>query len=160
MAHIPKPRANLKTRTDEGILRRNTKRYSRPRYLKYSFIEEELQDVQMLLQNPQYGDMAYIAYQHKFPSSTVRTWKAKIKADPSYDITKGYKDQRRRIFTSEEEKINCRLYQDKHYWNRKTLYLSMSKYLVRWKSKQGPYLDGVTKALGRPVLPQGMLYRT
>ena len=103
MAHVPKPRTTLTSRTDVRTLRRGVKRYTRPRYLKYNCYSDEIQQIQNLLQNPKYGDCSYIAYYHKFPSSTVRTWKSKIQHDPNYNIQVGYKSKRRSIFTKEEE---------------------------------------------------------
>ena len=66
-------------------------------------MDNEIENIENLLKNPKYGDCAYIAYHHKFPSSTVRTWKAKIQHDPSYNIQNGYKSKRRKIFSKEEE---------------------------------------------------------
>ena len=103
MAHVPKPRTTLTSRTDVRTLRRGVKRYTRQRYLKYNCYSDEIKQIQNLLQNPKYGDCSYIAYYHKFPSSTVRTWKSKIQHDPSYNIQVGYKSKRRSIFTKDEE---------------------------------------------------------
>lgn len=102
MSHIPKPRAKLKNRTQITQLK-STKRYARNRYNKYKYFNKELNEIQTKLSDPKYGDCAFIAFEHKFPSSTVRTWKAKIKNDPNYDIEKGYKRNRRAIFTESEE---------------------------------------------------------
>ena len=104
MSHIPKPRTKLSRRTDVRVLRGGTRRYKRPRYHRYAYFDHsEIDQIQNLLKDPKYGDCAYIAYEHKIPSSTVRTWKSKIEKDPDYDIRKGYKRNRRSIFTEEEE---------------------------------------------------------
>lgn len=71
--------------------------------MRYNCYGNEIEQIQNLLKNPKYGDCAYIAYCHKFPSSTVRTWKAKIQNDPIYEINQGYKSKRRSIFTKDEE---------------------------------------------------------
>ena len=102
MSHIVKPRLKLKSRTDERLLK-PARRYRRKRYIKYDYFQEEVKEIQNLLTNPKYGDCAYIAYEHKFPATTVRTWKSKIQKDPQYDIKKGYKRMRRAIFTENEE---------------------------------------------------------
>lgn len=71
--------------------------------MRYNCYGNEIEQIQNLLKNPKYGDCAYIAYCHKFPSSTVRTWKANIQNDPIYEINQGYKSKRRSIFTKDEE---------------------------------------------------------
>ena len=102
MAHVPKPRSKLATRTDPRKLK-PARRYKRGRYIKYSLLGKEIVEIQQLIQDPKYGDCAYIAFERKIPSSTVRTWKSKIKHDPNYDIKRGYKRNRRAIFTEAEE---------------------------------------------------------
>lgn len=102
MAHIPKPRKHLQARTDMRRLKA-TRRYTRGRYHKYHLYEKELKEIEEQLANPHYGDCAFIAYERKIPATTIRTWRAKIQANPEYSISKGYKRNRRAIFTLEEE---------------------------------------------------------
>ena len=103
MAHIPKPRSTLHSRTDIRTLRKNARRYTRSRYLKYKSFGNEIDQIPNLLQNPKYGVCSFIAYQHKFSSPTIRMWKAKIQHDPDYNIKTDYKSKRRSIFTKKEE---------------------------------------------------------
>ena len=100
MAHVPKPRKHLQSRTEIRKLKASHK-YTRGRYFKY--YEKELEEVRQQLINAKYGDCAYIAYERKIPQTTVRTWKQKVQKDPNYSITNGYKRKRRAIFTIEEE---------------------------------------------------------
>ena len=143
MAHVVKPRAMIKSRTDTRILK-PVKRYKRQRYIKYSFLEDEIKDIQQKLQNPNYGDMAYMAYHYKIPSSTLRTWKAKIEDDPAYDIQKGYKRNRRAIFTIEEEKAIADfirtniLAQNQFFTDQDFKVIAMNAYLEKHKDSEFP----------------------
>ena len=95
MSHIPKPRAKLSSRTDLRVLKGGTRRYKRPRYNRYNvFNNSEINQIQKLLQGAKYGDCAYIAFNHRIPSSIMRTWKIKLQKDPNYNIHDGYKRNR------------------------------------------------------------------
>ena len=102
MSHIPKPRKKLQTRTETKKLKPAHK-YKRNRYIKYKYISKEVDEIREQIANASYGDCAYIAFERKIPSSTIRTWKSKIRHDPEYSISLGYKRKRRAIFTIEEE---------------------------------------------------------
>ena len=93
MSHGPKPRANLKSRSDTRSLKA-VKHYTRGRYNKYINYGDEIDKIQNILQNPKYGDCAYIAYEQKIPVTTVKTWKQKIQSDECYDIKSGNKRER------------------------------------------------------------------
>ena len=143
MSHIVKPRASLRSRTDTRTLK-PARRYKRQRYNKYSFLTEETKNIQQLLQNPGYGDCAYLAYHYKLPGSTLRTWKSKIKADPEYDIQSGYKRNRKAIFTVDEEKaiadfirINI-IEQNQYFTDQDFKIIAMNAYLEKYQNNDNP----------------------
>lgn len=101
--HVVKPRGILRSRRSIPDLTFG-KTYKRGKYRNYGNIEvEEASQLIRILRQPQYGDLAFIAHNKKMPSSTIRTWKQKVKKDPDYDPRIGYKRKRRAIFTIEEE---------------------------------------------------------